>query len=83
MNSDELKSTQEFIETILIEKIKQPIKNWTLINKYTSVLKDIDSERREKWNHEKFGVYEEIAEETLNNYTIESDTNFTMDDIPF
>ena len=84
MNSNELMSAQEIIENIICELIKSPIKNWALIRQYQSALKDIDIRRRKLWHDEKFGVYEQIADEVLNNnYSIESDTDFTMDDIPF
>ena len=84
MNSDDLMTTQKIIENLICELIKEPMKNWALIKQYQSVLKDIDSRRRKMWHDEKFGIYEQIADEALNNnYSIESDTDFTMDDIPF
>lgn len=75
MNSKRLEEAQEVIEILLVDEIKEPMKKWALINKYISVLKDIDTKRRKAWNKEKFGVYEEIAND------MESD--FSMDEIPF
>ena len=76
MNSGELQDTQEVITTLLCNEIKEPMKDWTLINKYLAVLKDIDAKRRELWNKEKFGAYEEMADNIL-------EANFLSNDIPF
>lgn len=76
MNSQELDNCQQTITALLIAEINEPMKNWALISKYTAVLKDIDTKRRKTWKDEKFGVYEQIAENLLT-------ADFTKDDIPF
>ena len=48
-------------------------------------IKEIDTKRRKMWHKEKFGAYEEIADETLklmSGYQ-EQKQEFASDDIPF
>lgn len=79
MNSQDLQNTQNNIEQIIIDEILEPMKDWSKINKYLFILKDIDSKRRKAWNNEKFGPYEKIAEVASE---LDLPPDFT-DDIPF
>lgn len=81
MNSQDLQNTQNVIEKILINEIEQPLKDWSKINKYLYVLKDVDFKRRKAWKDEKFGVYEKIVDEVLEELNLPVD--FNSDDIPF
>lgn len=74
MNSQELQQTQDTIESIIINEVKQPLKDFAKIKKYLDLLKDIDGKRREAWNKEKFGVYESFLDNVV---------EFNSDDIPF
>jgi len=81
MNSQDLQNTQNNIEQIIINEILEPMKDWSKINKYLFILKDIDSKRRKAWNNEKFGPYEKIADQVASELNLPVD--FTADDIPF
>ena len=79
MKSSDLMQSQELMQVMVNDLINEPMKNWSLINKYLSVIKDIDSKRRELWNKEKFGAYDDMADECLSILR----PDFTADDIPF
>jgi hypothetical protein len=74
MNSQELQQAQDTIESLIINEVKQPLKDFAKIRKYLDLLKDIDSKRREAWNKEKFGVYESFTDNVI---------GLNSDDIPF
>jgi len=63
MNSQELQQAQDTIESLIINEVKQPLKDFAKIMKYLDLLKDIDSKRREAWHKEKFGVYDNLADD--------------------
>ena len=52
MNSQDLQNTQNVIEKILINEIEQPLKDWSKINEYLYVLKDVDFKRSKAWKDE-------------------------------
>ena len=80
-SSNDLKEAQTTIEKRAAELMLAPEKGWDLISQYIEVLKDIDQLRRDVWDEEKFGVYNDMAQEAFYNETLDED--FTIDDIPF
>ena len=72
MTSKELKTTQETLESIIVSEINDPMTDYKKVNLLLKTVKEVDKLRRETWNNEKFGVYEQIVDEAFNS-----------DDIPF
>jgi len=72
--SKELKECQSTLESLVKGLIDDPMTDYPKVTLYLKIIKDIDTKRRERWNKEKFGSYEDLADEVL---------NFNSDDIPF
>ena len=81
MKASELNTLQEF----LTKKTLQSLKDFDFkeVKTLVSHIEKIDALRRKTWHHEKFGVYEEIAENVLKIKEEEIDTEFSLSDIPF
>ena len=73
MTSEDLKTTQRVIEQIIKSEIDEPMKDFSKIKRYLKFLDEIDNKRRETWNNEKFGSYEEFTDNLID----------ICDDIPF
>ena len=74
MNSNDLKTTQKVLETLVKQEIDSPMTNYSKVNRLLKMIKEVDTLRRDTWHNEKFGSYEEIVDNLV---------NFTEDDIPF
>lgn len=74
MTSKQLEQCQETLEHLAKREIDDPQTDYTKVNRLLKVIKDVDTLRRETWHDEKFGAYEEIADNVMQ-------TN--SDDIPF
>lgn len=77
MNSKDLQTTQKTLEELAKFEIDQAMTDYTKVNRLLKVIKEVDQIRRKTWNEEKFGVYDEIAD------NVTSLNNFCEDDIPF
>jgi len=78
MNSEQLQKTQKALEELVKLEIDDPMTDYAEVTRMMKVIKMIDSKRRAKWHDEKFGPYEEMVDEVIDNTL-----NFTADDIPF
>lgn len=65
------------VQTLLVE----PDCDFAEVSKICKVIDKIDSNRRKAWHKEKFGVYEEIADDMFGR--IEKANEIDPDDIPF
>lgn len=74
LTSNKLKETQLTLEQLVKIEIDKPNTNYAKVNRLTKVIQEIDILRRETWNNETFGEYEEIVDNAL---------SFCSDDIPF
>ena len=76
ISSKDLQVTQTTLETMLKNEIDNPMTNYAKVNRLTKLIKEVDTLRRETWNNEKFGQYDNIADMYISN-------DFNSDDIPF
>jgi len=76
IHSEDLQKCQDVLEYLAKLEIDRPMTNHTLLRKFLDVIKVVDGDRRNLWNKEKFGAYEEIADNVLKH-------DFCADDIPF
>ena len=74
MNSNDLKTTQKVLETLVKQEIDSPMTNYSKVNRLLKMIKEVDTLRRETWHSEKFGPHEEIIDNLV---------DFSADDIPF
>jgi len=72
ITSKELEMAQKSIERLIKKEIDSPMSNYDEIDNLLKTLKLVDNLRRETWNKEKFGAYDDMAKEA-----------FCADDIPF
>ena len=82
LNSKELKELQNLIDDKIENLVNSPENKYEEIHQFLYLAGKIDTERRVKWNEEKFGVCDKIADECLTALE-ESSCNYTADDIPF
>ena len=76
--SAELDAVQKYLTAKLIEAVE--VYDFKLVATQAVELQEIDIKRRDLWYKEKFGAYEEIADNVLGLPTQE---DFPLDDIPF
>lgn len=76
MGSKELNQLQDNLLNYIKDQLNHPTIDFKSVKANLKLLEKVDAERRETWHKEKFGVYEEIADQCLSK-------DFTMDDIPF
>jgi hypothetical protein len=77
--STELKIIQEYLTKKLLIAVKQY--EFKTVAELAKELDIIDRKRRKAWHKEKFGVYEDIANDTLR--IMKGEKTFEADDIPF
>lgn len=76
VTSEKLRDTQKTLEQLAKNEIDNPtMTNYSKLNNLLKVVKYIDKLRRETWNNETFGAYEELADNTIK--------MINSDDIPF
>ena len=72
LSSVELSTIQALINKAIKEHLSEPMIDFNTIRELVETMEKVDSERRETWNDEKFGTYDEISRQV-----------FDRDDIPF
>ncbi len=80
MNSKELQA----IQTYLTKKLGAAVKSYDFdtVEALAKEIKVIDRKRRKAWHKEKFGAYEDMADNVLAMFSDQSET-FTSEDFPF
>ncbi len=83
LTSQDLQLTQDIIRKALKKMLDQPDWDFDKAKELLYLMSKIDILRRQTWNDEKFGVYEEIADEAMKEFTVNNDNEFSSDNIPF
>lgn len=91
LTTDQLMTIQKSLIYEMRKKLKEPMCDYELISKLALLTDKIDSHRRKQWNDEKFGPYEEMADDMLEELERraaiddedEEEQHFASDDIPF
>jgi len=78
LSSKELEIIQDILDAHVAQVLSEPDTDYLALAKTLKVIHKIDNNRRAKWHKEKFGVYEEIADEAL-----KMQPTFDPDDRPF
>lgn len=78
LNSTELQIIHTLLDAKMRRAISKPACDYDEVVALARLTKRIDKARRIAWNKEKFGIYEEIA-----NQVFPINKDFTSDDIPF
>lgn len=71
MTSEDFKKVQNLLETVLIKEVNDSMRDYEMVRSLVEAVELVDFHRRQAWHKEKFGVYEEIADDIC------------ADDIPF
>tara|TARA_R110000782_G_scaffold41860_2_gene95636 strand:- start:647 stop:877 length:231 start_codon:yes stop_codon:yes gene_type:complete len=74
ITSEKLQETQDVLQELAKNEIGAPMTNYIKLNRLLKVIQNIDDLRRETWSDEKFGPYEELADNLV---------RINSDDIPF
>jgi len=65
LSSKELRIIQDILDAHVAQVLSEPDTDYIALAKTLKVIYKIDNNKRVKWRKEKFGVYEEIADEAL------------------
>lgn len=75
LHLDDLQLLQEMLRKAIVREIKRPMIDFDSMREMASTMERVDTLRRMQWHKDKFGAYEEMAEEALH--------TLAPDDIPF
>ena len=82
----DLQRIQDLLDAAIKREVKKPDSDYQEVYKLTHLADVVDTHRRKQWNHEKFGAYDNLAEELfpdVDDSDMSDDRNFAADDMPF
>lgn len=76
LTSTDLKRIQDTLDSKIRKQLKKPDCDYGMISVFSELAGKVETLRRKAWHEEKFGIYEQMAEEII-------EQQFAADDIPF